>query len=54
MALRIPSPQSSGFNVGPAFIHVYRLMYFIGVALASRVQRSGCRRGSRVSWRPLP
>jgi prolipoprotein diacylglyceryl transferase len=34
VTLRIPSPPSNGFHVGPAFIHYYGLMYVIGIALA--------------------
>ncbi len=30
----IPSPAVSGFHLGPLFIHVYGLMYVIGIALA--------------------
>ncbi|HXZ75476.1 MAG TPA: prolipoprotein diacylglyceryl transferase family protein, partial [Streptosporangiaceae bacterium] len=30
----IPSPPANGFHIGPAFIHVYGLMYVIGITLA--------------------
>src|SRR5262249_56161469 len=30
----IPSPPANGFHVGPAFIHVYGLMYVVGITLA--------------------
>ena len=30
----IPSPSVNGFYVGPAFIHVYGLMYVVGITLA--------------------
>jgi prolipoprotein diacylglyceryl transferase len=30
----IPSPSSNGFHVGPMFIHVYALMYIVGIVLA--------------------
>jgi prolipoprotein diacylglyceryl transferase len=30
----IPSPPTSGIHLGPLFIHVYGLMYVIGIALA--------------------
>ncbi len=39
MALRIPSPPSSGFHLGPVFIHVYGLMYVIGITLAVLIAR---------------
>ena len=39
MALHIPSPTVSGFHVGPAFIHVYGLMYVIGITLAILITR---------------
>jgi prolipoprotein diacylglyceryl transferase len=39
MALHIPSPAVSGFHVGPAFIHVYGLMYVIGITLAILITR---------------
>ena len=34
MALHIPSPAVSGFHIGPAFIHVYGLMYVVGITLS--------------------
>jgi prolipoprotein diacylglyceryl transferase len=30
----IPSPSINGFHVGPLFVHVYALMYLVGIALA--------------------
>ena len=39
MALYIPSPPDSGFHVGPAFIHVYGLMYVVGITLAVLITR---------------
>jgi prolipoprotein diacylglyceryl transferase len=39
MALYIPSPPESGFHVGPAFIHVYGLMYVVGITLAVLITR---------------
>jgi prolipoprotein diacylglyceryl transferase len=39
MALHIPSPADSGFHVGPAFIHVYGLMYVVGITLAILITR---------------
>src|SRR6476659_1948242 len=30
----IPSPSVNGFYVGPAFIHVYGLMYVVGITAA--------------------
>jgi prolipoprotein diacylglyceryl transferase len=39
MALHIPSPTVSGFHIGPAFIHVYGLMYVIGITLAILITR---------------
>jgi len=39
MALHIPSPPESGFHVGPAFIHVYGLMYVVGITLAVLITR---------------
>jgi prolipoprotein diacylglyceryl transferase len=32
--LHIPSPSISGFHIGPLFIHVYALMYLVGIAVA--------------------
>ena len=34
MPMYIPSPATNGFHVGPAFIHVYGLMYVVGITLA--------------------
>jgi prolipoprotein diacylglyceryl transferase len=39
MALQIPSPTVNGFHVGPAFIHVYGLMYVVGITLAILITR---------------
>jgi len=39
MALHIPSPPDSGFHIGPAFIHVYGLMYVVGITLAILITR---------------
>jgi prolipoprotein diacylglyceryl transferase len=33
-ALHIPSPSVNGFHIGPLFIHVYALMYLVGIAVA--------------------
>jgi prolipoprotein diacylglyceryl transferase len=30
----IPSPSTNGFHIGPLFIHIYGLMYVIGITLA--------------------
>ena len=35
MTLHIPSPPVSGLHVGPLGIHVYGLMYVIGISLAA-------------------
>jgi prolipoprotein diacylglyceryl transferase len=35
----VPSPPSSGFHVGPLFVHYYGLMYVIGIALAVYITR---------------
>jgi prolipoprotein diacylglyceryl transferase len=35
----IPSPSVSGFHIGPAFIHVYGLMYVVAIALAIYITR---------------
>ena len=32
----IPSPAADGIHLGPLFVHVYGLMYAIGIALAVR------------------
>ncbi len=39
MALHIPSPPTNGFHIGPAFVHVYGLMYVIGITLAIVITR---------------
>src|SRR5487761_1311670 len=39
MALHIPSPPASGIHIGPAYIHVYGLMYLIGITLAIWITR---------------
>jgi prolipoprotein diacylglyceryl transferase len=33
----IPSPPANGIRVGPLFLHVYGLMYVIGIALAAAI-----------------
>ena len=38
MAL-IPSPPANGIHLGPAFIHVYGLMYLMGITLAIWITR---------------
>ena len=35
----IPSPSANGFHIGPLFIHVYGLMYVIGITLAIIITR---------------
>jgi prolipoprotein diacylglyceryl transferase len=35
----IPSPPSNGFHLGPLFVHVYGLMYVVGIAAALTVTR---------------
>jgi prolipoprotein diacylglyceryl transferase len=35
----LPSPSSNGFYVGPLFVHVYGLMYVVGIALAIYITR---------------
>jgi prolipoprotein diacylglyceryl transferase len=35
----LPSPSVSGFHIGPAFVHVYGLMYVVGIALAIIITR---------------
>jgi prolipoprotein diacylglyceryl transferase len=35
----IPSPPVSGIHLGPAFIHIYGLMYVVGIALAIWITR---------------
>ena len=37
--MHIPSPSVSGFHIGPLDIHVYALMYLIGIALAIWITR---------------
>ena len=39
IAMRIPSPPVSGFHVGPLSVHVYGLMYVIGISLAVLIAR---------------
>ena len=39
MALHIPSPPVSGFHVGPLFVHLYGLMYVVGITLAIVITR---------------
>ena len=39
MALHIPSPPVSGFHLGPLFVHIYGLMYVVGIALAIVITR---------------
>jgi prolipoprotein diacylglyceryl transferase len=38
-ALHIPSPSVNGFHIGPLFIHVYALMYLVGIAAAIIITR---------------
>jgi len=35
----IPSPPANGVRLGPLFIHVYGLMYVVGIALAIWITR---------------
>jgi prolipoprotein diacylglyceryl transferase len=35
----IPSPAENGFHLGPVFIHVYGLMYVVGITLAIIITR---------------
>ena len=35
----IPSPSANGFHVGPLFLHVYGLMYAVGIVLALVITR---------------
>ena len=49
MALHIPSPPVSGLRIGPLDIHVYGLMYVIGITLAVLITR---RRWSAVNGDP--
>ena len=37
--MHIPSPSVSGFHIGPLEIHVYALMYLVGIALAIIITR---------------
>jgi len=39
LPLYIPSPPVSGVHIGPLFIHVYGLMYVIGITLAIIITR---------------
>ena len=39
MATHIPSPPVSGFHIGPAFVHVYALMYLAGITAAILITR---------------
>ncbi|MGD0374368.1 MAG: prolipoprotein diacylglyceryl transferase [Streptosporangiaceae bacterium] len=39
MALHIPSPPANGFHIGPAYVHVYGLMYVVGITLAIVITR---------------
>jgi prolipoprotein diacylglyceryl transferase len=34
MPMYIPSPPVNGFHIGPAFIHMYGVMYIVGITLA--------------------
>jgi prolipoprotein diacylglyceryl transferase len=45
----IPSPPASGISLGPLFVHVYGLMYVIGIALAVYItgRRWGAAGGDR-------
>ncbi|HLI50445.1 MAG TPA: prolipoprotein diacylglyceryl transferase [Thermomicrobiaceae bacterium] len=45
----IPSPPANGFHLGPLFVHVYGLMYVIGIALAVIITR---RRWQAVGGKP--
>ena len=49
MSAYIPSPPISGFHIGPLFIHVYALMYLVGIAVAIVMTR---RRYSAVGGHP--
>jgi prolipoprotein diacylglyceryl transferase len=35
----LPSPSVNGFHLGPLFVHVYGLMYVVGIALAIYITR---------------
>ncbi len=37
--MHIPSPPVSGFHVGPLSVHVYGLMYVVGISLAVLITR---------------
>jgi prolipoprotein diacylglyceryl transferase len=37
--MHIPSPSITGFHIGPLFIHVYALMYLVGIAVAIAMTR---------------
>ena len=39
MPLHIPSPPTAGIHIGPAYIHLYGLMYVIGITLAIWITR---------------
>lgn len=39
ITVSIPSPPANGISIGPLFIHVYGLMYVIGIALAVIITR---------------
>ena len=39
MALHIPSPPANGIHIGPAHIHLYGLMYVVGITLAIWITR---------------
>jgi prolipoprotein diacylglyceryl transferase len=45
----IPSPPITGFHLGPLFIHVYALMYLVGIAVAIAMTR---RRWAAVGGNP--
>ena len=40
----IPSPPVNGFHIGPLFVHVYGLMYVIGITLAILITQRRVRR----------
>jgi prolipoprotein diacylglyceryl transferase len=66
----IPSPPSNGIHLGPLFLHVYGLMYVIGIALAVAITirrweaapgghggpspREAGRVARPIRWRSLP
>src|SRR6202021_1934097 len=37
--MHIPSPSISGFHIGPLEIHIYAVMYLVGIALAIYIPR---------------